>query len=121
MKPIYLDFSATTPLLPQVFEAMRPYFTDCAGNPASSHWAGRQARQALESARERIAHHLDALPEEVYFTSGATEANNLAIFGLVGAAPGGIVTSPIEHPCVLEPIQQLEARGYHRALLPVSR
>src|ERR1700681_3090595 len=100
MDQIYLDNNATTPLLPAVWEAMRPYFLDHPGNPASSHQAGRVARQALEDARERIAQLLDAHPEEVLFTSGATEANNLAIFGLCGTEPGHLLTSPVEHPCV---------------------
>jgi cysteine desulfurase len=120
MAGIYLDNSASTPVLPEVFEAMRPYFLDQPGNAASSHAFGRRARQALEDARERLAALLDAQPEEVVFTSGATEANNLALFGLVGPAPGTIVTSPIEHPCVLEPVQRLTQQGYRQALLPVT-
>src|SRR5439155_24277813 len=106
MNAIYRDNNASTPMLPAVWEAMRPYLCDRPGNPASSHRFGRQARQALEDARERIASLLDAHPDEVLFTSGATEANNLAIFGLV-TAPGTIVTSTIEHPSVLEPVRQL--------------
>src|SRR6185369_13064850 len=77
--------------------------------PASSHVFGRRARQALENAREQIAALLDAHPDEIIFTSGATEANNLAIFGLAGGMRGSghVVSSPIEHPCVAEPIRQL--------------
>jgi cysteine desulfurase len=120
MNAIYLDNNASTPMLPAVWEAMQPYLCDRPGNPASSHRFGRQARQALEDARERIAALLDAEPDEVLFTSGATEANNLAIFGLAGAAPSAIVTSAIEHPCVLEPIRQLVDRGYTLAQLPIS-
>src|SRR5207247_4514944 len=107
MNAIYLDNNASTPMLPVVWEAMQPYLCDRPGNPASSHRFGRQARQALEDAREHIADLLDAHPDEILFTSGATEANNLALFGLVGPAPGSIVTSLIEHPCVLEPIRHL--------------
>src|SRR5258708_39832417 len=99
---IYLDNNASTPLVPEVWDAMRPFLGDRPGNPASSHRFGRQARQGLEDARELIACLLDAHPDEVLFTSGATEANNLAIFGLVPATPGVIVTSSIEHPCVAE-------------------
>jgi cysteine desulfurase len=121
MDQIYLDNNATTPLLPAVWEAMRPYFLDHPGNPASSHQAGRVARQALEDARERIAQLLDAHPEEVLFTSGATEANNLAIFGLCGTEAGHLLTSPLEHPCVAEPVQQLTTRGFTHTQLPVSR
>ena len=119
--PIYLDNNATTPLLPAVWEAMRPYALDHSGNPASSHHAGRRARQALEDARERIAQLLDAQGEDVLFTSGATEANNLAIFGLAGDAPGHLVSSPIEHPSVLEPIEQLVAGGFAQTRLAVDR
>src|SRR5437870_2678275 len=106
MDTIYLDNNATTPLLPAVLDAMAPYFTAIPGNPASSHAVGRRARQALEAARERTAQLLDASPDEVIFTSGATEANNLAIFGL--ALPGHLLASPLEHPCVTEPLRHLE-------------
>src|SRR5713101_3080335 len=84
MDLIYLDNNATTPMLPAVLDAMRPYMTDFYGNPASAHQAGRRGRQALEDAREQIAAILDAYPDEVVFTSGGTEANNLALFGLAG-------------------------------------
>src|SRR6516164_4445251 len=80
MDPIYLDNSASTPVLEPVWEAMRPYFLHEAANPASSHRAGQKARQALEDAREQIAHLLDAYPDEVIFTSGATEDNHVAIW-----------------------------------------
>lgn len=119
MKLIYLDNNASTPLLPAVWEAMLPHFVDHPGNPASSHQAGRQARRALDDARERIAHSLDAHPDEVVFTSGATEANNLAIFGLCGER-GHLVTSPVEHPSVAEPVQQLQMRGFTHTALPVN-
>ncbi|MBI3821715.1 MAG: cysteine desulfurase [Planctomycetes bacterium] len=120
MNAIYLDNNASTPMLPAVWEAMRPYLCDRPGNPASSHRFGRQARQALEDARERIAQLLDAHPDEVLFTSGATEANNLAIFGLIGTTPGAILSSPIEHPSVVEPIRQLTDRGFRLVSLPVT-
>jgi cysteine desulfurase len=118
---IYLDNNATTGLLPEVWEAMRPFLTERSGNPASSHRFGRQARQALEDAREQIAALLDADAGEVIFTSGATEANNLALFGLASSAPGSMVTSAIEHPSVIEPVRQLAGRGYEHRLLPVTR
>ncbi len=121
MDRIYLDYASTTPLLPEALEAMRPFLFDHFGNPASSHGAGREARKALEDARERVAHLLEAHPEEVLFTSGATEANNLALFGLVGPSPGAIISSPIEHPCVSEPLQQLAGRGWTVTQLPVNR
>src|SRR5437879_12410180 len=84
MNLIYLDNNATTAMLPQVAEAMRPYLMEVYGNPASAHQAGRRARQALHDAREKTAAILGAQADEVIFTSGGTEANNLAIFGLVG-------------------------------------
>jgi cysteine desulfurase len=120
MSHIYLDNAASTPLLPEVYEAMRPYLVGEPGNPASSHAFGRRARRALEDAREQIAALLDAEPDAVIFTSGATEANNLALFGLVGP-PGTIVTSAIEHPCVLEPAQRLAERGFRHVQWPVTR
>jgi cysteine desulfurase len=120
MNEIYLDNNATTPLLPAVWEAMRPFLTHTYGNPASAHWAGRRARQGLEDARERTASLLGADPAEVVFTSGATEANNLALFGLAGEPGGHLVTSPIEHPSVAEPIQRLAQRGFTVDSLPVD-
>jgi cysteine desulfurase len=117
---IYLDSNATTPMLPAVEEAMRPYLAEKFGNPASAHQIGRRARQALENAREKTAALLDADPEEVVFTSGATEANNLAIFGLAGDPPGRIACSLIEHPCVVEPVRELERRGFTVDWLPVD-
>ena len=126
---IDLDANATTPLLPAAGEAMLSAYRDGGGNPSSAHASGRRARQLLEDARERIAGLLGALPEEVIFTSGATEANNLAIFGLIGRAGGvspprvplHILASPVEHPCVVEPLHQLEAAGANVEWLPVSQ
>jgi cysteine desulfurase len=117
---IYLDSNATTPMLPDVEEAMRPYLSDSFGNPASAHQVGRRARQALDNAREKIAALLDAHPDEVIFTSGATEANNLALFGLAGESPGLIACSLIEHPCVVEPVRELKRRGFPVDWLPVD-
>jgi cysteine desulfurase len=120
MECIYLDNNATTPLLPTVWEAMRPYLTDVFGNPASAHSAGRHARRALEDARESVAAHLDAYPDEVLFTSGATEANNLALFGLSGEPPAHLIASPIEHPSVAEPLRRLAEIGFTLDYLPVD-
>ena len=120
MDVINLDHNAATPVLPEVWEAMRPYMLTQAGNPASSHGLGRAARIALEDARALLAQLLDAQPDEVLFTSGATEANNLAVLGLVGDPPGTIVSSTVEHPCVVEPIQHLARRGFAVASLPVN-
>src|SRR5256885_3569510 len=117
---IYLDHAATTPVLPEVWEAMRPFAVEHFGNPASAHAAGRKARQALEDARERVAALLGASPDEVIFTSGATEANNLALFGLAGPPPGHILASPVEHPCVSEPVRRLAEEGFTVDWLPVD-
>jgi cysteine desulfurase len=120
MQALYLDASASTPLLDAVRQAMEPHWH--AGNAASSHQVGRQARQALENARELTAALLHAFPDEVLFTSGATEANNLAIFGLLGEnrGPGLVIASPIEHPCVAEPLRQLQQVGFEVKLLDVD-
>src|SRR5215207_9815070 len=99
MDLVYLDNNATTSLAPGVLDAMRPHL-EHAGNVASAHRSGRRARQALEDARERVAALLGAHADEVVFTSGATEANNLALAGLAGDPPGYVVASPIEHPSV---------------------
>jgi cysteine desulfurase len=120
MDLVYLDNNATTPLLPAVAEAMRPFLTDVYANPASSHAAGRRARRALEDARERTAALLGGRTDEVVFTSGATEANNLAVFGLAGAPPGRLLASPVEHPSVLEPLRHLAAAGFSLDLLAVD-
>jgi cysteine desulfurase len=117
---IYLDWSATTPVRPAVWDAMRPYMAEHFGNPASAHAAGRKARQALEDARDRVAAAIDARADEVVFTSGATEANNLALFGLAGSPPGHVLASPVEHPCVAEPLRQLAARGFDVEYPPVD-
>ena len=110
---IYLDNNATTAVAPEVLEAMRPHFLN-PGNAESRHSAGRSARRAWDQARETVARILGAEPSEVIFTSGGTEANNLAIFGLAGAehSPGHVVSSPIEHPAVAEPVSRLHAAGF---------
>jgi cysteine desulfurase len=117
---IYLDNNATTPLLPEVREAMLAVEGESFGNPSSSHWAGRRARRALEEARDRVAACLGAFPDEVIFTSGGTEANNLAIFGLVALPPARILVSSVEHPSVSEPVAHLGARGFQLDTLPVD-
>jgi cysteine desulfurase len=120
MDQIYLDNNSTTPLLPAVWDAMQPYMTEVYGNPASAHRTGSRARKALEAARARAAALLGAHPDEVLFTSGATEANNLAIFGLAGDPPGRIAVSPIEHPSVTEPVEELGRVGFAIDRLPVD-
>lgn len=114
MNRIYLDYSATTPLAPEVFEAMQPYFTKFFGNASSIHAFGREAKVAIDAAREQIAAALGALPQEITFTSGGTEAANLAIFGAAYSfsEPRHIVTSRIEHPCVLNACRALEKKDW---------
>jgi cysteine desulfurase len=113
MHPIYLDHNATSPLNPHVFEAMRPHWF-APGNSQSRHASGRAARRALITATETVARILNAHPDEIVFTSGGTEANNLAIFGLARSdhGPGQIVTTSIEHPAVAAPLAMLEMRGH---------
>jgi cysteine desulfurase len=112
--PIYLDHNATTPLLPEVVDAMLPYLRTHFGNPSSSHVYGARARQAVASARGRVAALLGCDEAEIVFTSGGTEANNLAIRGVAEAReqPGRIVTTSIEHPASEQPCAWLELRGW---------
>jgi len=121
--PIYLDYNATTPLLPEVVEAMLPYLREHFGNASSIHPFGRRAREAVENARMEVARLLGCHPDEVVFTSGGTESNNLAIRGAVKARPDRrhIVTSSIEHPAVANPCAYLERHGYEVTRLPVDR
>src|SRR5947207_16025772 len=110
MHRVYFDNNASTPVLPEVFEAMRPYFGERFGNASSIHHHGQETRAAVERARESIATLLGCRPAEVVFTSGGTEADNLAIFGL--ARPGNhVITSTIEHHAVLNTSKQLQDRG----------
>jgi len=120
---IYLDNAATTPLLDEVFDEMLPYLKESYGNPSSIHKLGRQANNALELARKRISNLIN-LQGRVVFTSGATEANNLALKGLAYAMRGKgnhIITSSVEHEAVLEPCIELEREGFTVTYLPVDR
>jgi cysteine desulfurase len=121
MAPIYLDHNATTPVLPEAADAVRRAEAEAWGNPSSAHAAGRAARRVLENARERVAAALGAHPDEVTFTGGATEANNLAVFGLAAGEPGRVVASHLEHPCVVEPVRRSEARGWAVEWWPADR
>lgn len=124
MKAIYLDYSATTPIRPEVLEAMHPYFMDIFGNASSIHTFGQEARKALEESREKVAKILGALPEEIVFTSGGTEATNLAIKGGLRSKPirgNQIVTSSIEHHATLNTCQHLEREGFKVVYVPVDR
>lgn len=122
---IYLDYHATTPVDPQVLEAMLPYFTLQFGNPASSsHSYGWQAEAAVERARTQVAEILAAKDKEIIFTSGATESNNLALFGGVGKVNGTVphlIVSQVEHSCVLAIAKELQARGVEVTFLPVNQ
>lgn len=123
MQPIYLDFNGTTPIDPEVYKAMLPYITTFFGNPSSSHYYGFQARIAIENARKQLSDLINAKPEEIYFTSSGTEANNLAISGYVKANSkkgNHIITSVIEHPSVLEVCRNLEKEGYRISYIPVD-
>ena len=119
MHRVYLDNNATSPLLPEVFEAMRPYFFDKFGNASSIHQQGQQARAAVEQARERVADLVNCRPAEIVFTSGGTEGDNLALFGML--APGDhVITSTVEHHAVLNACKRLEETGSEVTYLPVD-
>ncbi len=121
---IYLDNNATTPLHPDVFEAMLPYLREHFGNPSSIHWAGRQVKAALDTAREQVAGLVGCDPSEVIFTSCATEANNMAIKGVAAARRSRgnhLITTTVEHPSVLTPCLFLEHEGFRVTSLDVDR
>ena len=122
---IYLDYAATTPLDPRVLEAMLPHLAEHSGNPSSLHATGRRARRAVEDAREEVAGLLDCQPTEILFTSGGTESDNSAVFGIARAQRAAgrgshVVTSRIEHHAVLHACQQLEHEGFSVTYLPVD-
>jgi cysteine desulfurase len=120
MRRVYLDNNATTPVLPEVLEAMRPYFGERFGNASSIHHHGQETRAAVERARESVAALLGCRAAEIVFTSGGTEADNLAVFGLV--RPGDhIITSTIEHHAVLNACKHLAAKGCEITYVPVDR
>jgi cysteine desulfurase len=124
MHSVYLDYNATTPLRPEVVEAMLPYLREHFGNPSSVHWAGRRAKQGLEDAREQVAALLHARPAEILFTSGGTESNNLALRGVLAAArkpKAHIITTAIEHSSILEPLRLLAREGAAVTTLPVNQ
>jgi cysteine desulfurase len=123
MKPIYLDYNASTPVEPRVAEAMRGTPADGFGNPSSAHWAGAPARALLERGRMQVAALLGCTPAEIVFTSGGSEANNLAIKGVFfarGGKPVHLITSAVEHPSVLEPCRFMERLGVRVTRLPVD-
>ncbi|MDD4751828.1 MAG: cysteine desulfurase NifS [Desulfitobacteriaceae bacterium] len=115
MKTIYLDHSATTPALPEVVQTMIPYLREQYGNASSIYRIGRESRKSVEEARRQVANLIGAEPEEIFFTSGGTEADNMAIFGVVAACGEKgkhIITTRMEHHAILHPCEQLEKRGY---------
>ena len=121
---VYLDHAATTPMRPEVLDAMAPYLTEHFGNPSSIHGAGRRARLGLDEARETVARVLGAKPREIVFTGGGTEADNLAIKGAAWAASARgreLVTSSVEHKAVLHSCAVMERFGFHVTYLPVDR
>jgi cysteine desulfurase len=119
MQRVYLDNNATTPLLPEVFEAMRPYFLEKFGNASSIHQQGQQARAAVEQARESVAALLGCRAAEIVFTSGGTEGDNLGVFGIAGAGDH-VITSTIEHHAVLNACKRLEQLGCEVTYVPVN-
>ena len=120
--PIYFDHNATTPVHPAVVEAMLPYLRDHFGNPSSGHVYGQRARRAVERAREQVASLLACHPDEIIFTSGGTEANNLAIRGVIepSSPRRHVVTSAVEHPATARPCELLERQGVEVTRLPVD-
>src|SRR4051812_9015629 len=122
--PVYLDHAATTPVREEVFEAMKPFYGPRFGNPSSTHRWGREARAALDEARERVGRCLGARPDEICFTSGGTEADNLAILGawraLKAKGRTAVATTPIEHKAILGAVHQAGAEGAEERYLPMT-
>lgn len=124
LKPLYLDYQATTPLDPRVLDAMLPYLTASFGNPHSrTHYYGFESEEAVELAREQVANLINADSKEIIFTSGATESNNLALKGVANfykERKNHIITSQTEHKCVLDSCRYLENKGFKVTYLPVQ-
>jgi cysteine desulfurase len=124
MRRIYLDYNASTPIDPVVAAAMQPFLEDYFGNPSSGHWAAQAAKAALEEGRRQVAALIGADSAEIIFTSGGSEANNLALKGVAWAlrAKGDhIITSAVEHPAITEPSRFLEQQGFNVSVVPVDR
>ena len=124
MQKMYFDYASTTPTDPHVVLAMAPYWAEQFGNPSSPHSFGREAKKVLEDARETLARFIGAKPEEIVFTSGASESNNYAILGVaqsLKAKGNHIVVSPVDHHSVLKPISFLEKEGFKVTYLPVDK
>jgi cysteine desulfurase len=121
---VYLDFNASTPIAPEVAEAMRPFLSQHFGNPSSQHWAGIPAKEAVEHARQQVADLLLCRPDEIVFTSGGSESNNHAIKGVFFALRNRgthIITTQIEHPAVINPCRFLEKLGAEVTYIPVDQ
>ncbi len=116
MRRIYMDYNATTPVSPKVRAAMEPFFAEYFGNPSSSHAVGRTCHEAMEDARGHVAALIGADREEIVFTSGGTESNNLALKGVLlnqgVSADGHLIISALEHPAVTEPAEYLSSLGF---------
>ena len=124
MKPIYLDYNATTPIDSEVADAMLPFLKEHFGNPSSSHWYGIQTKKAIQKARKQVASILSCNAEEIIFTSGGTESNNFAIKGFAFAnreKRNHIITSLIEHPAVIEVCKFLEKNGFDISYISVDK
>jgi cysteine desulfurase NifS len=122
-RKVYLDHNATTPVNPEVLQAMLPYLQDDFGNPSSVHTTGNRARKAVETARRSVASLLNCTARRIIFTSGGSEANNLAIRGILkamGSKTGHLITTTIEHPATLQPFKDLEKQGFSVTRLPVN-
>src|SRR5438874_8276925 len=120
---IYLDFNASTPIAPEVADAMRSVLAEPFGNPSSEHWAGEPAKRAIENARAQVAGLLASKPDEIVFTSGGSEANNHALKGVFfakGQAKAHFITTQVEHPAVINPCRFLERLGATVTYLPVD-
>jgi len=121
--PIYLDYNATTPVAPEVLEAMLPWLREQFGNPSSAHPYGQRAAQAVATARHQVADLIGAKPQEIIFTGCATEANNLALLGVaraLGVEKRHLLVSAIEHPAVMAPALHLRQQGWTVTVLPVD-
>lgn len=124
MRKVYLDNNATTPVHPEVREAVAPFLSELYGNPSSIHWAGRDVRKAVEDARQEIAAFFGCQPLEIVFTGSGTESDNLAIKGIAfrkGNAGKHIVTSAVEHPAIINTCRFLEGQGFRVTYVPVNR
>ncbi len=122
---VYLDSNATTPIAPEVLDAMLPYLKESYGNPSSGHWFGRLAKADMEKARESVASLIGADPSEIVFTSGGSESDNAAIKGAAWNHPNDgkwkVVTSAVEHPAVLSTVKYLSKNGYRQKVIGVDK